>query len=301
MLFCSCLSPGVESASSWGDFWGNPASLVFCFCKMSETFDPQSGGGLLIPRARDHYSPGFLLLPLVGAQVHVYEQTYSPVLFVFAAAPDFAPHGTSLLPQPRRVSRYCNVACASLQLPLATQPVPHCGPGLLPLPHMLMTPLAQSCPLALCGFPGRGVRLPEQTTSMSAGSSIASAEQKFFLSHVVGYRRTASCTATCATAERCLSRALEKPRQGWCLPGCPRPCLVPQGPLWDLAGGGGCCRAFLEMPAGWCEAVALADAPSSGLCETTVEFGNGVQSCLLPCRFQGRSLSLAMDLNPPWF
>lgn len=62
---------------------------------------------------------------------------------------------------------------------------------------------------------------------------------------------------------------------------------------WSAAAG-----AFLEMLGGWYEAVALADVLTSGLFETTVKSGNGVQSHLSPCRFQGRSPSLAMDLNP---
>lgn len=60
------------------------------------------------------------------AQVHVEEETCSPRLFFCAAAPDFAPRGTSLPPQPRRASRYCSVGYASLQLPLAPQSVPYC-------------------------------------------------------------------------------------------------------------------------------------------------------------------------------
>ena len=55
---------------------------------------------------------------------------------------------------------------------------------------------------------------------------------------------------------------------------------------------------FLEMPGSWYEAVALADALISGLFAATVKFGNGLESHLLPCSFQGRSPSLAMDLNP---
>lgn len=68
---------------------------------------------------------GFCCFPWWGlAQVHVDEETCSPGLFFCAAAPDFAPHGTSLPPQPRRASRYCSVGSVSLQLPLAPQPVP---------------------------------------------------------------------------------------------------------------------------------------------------------------------------------
>lgn len=62
---------------------------------------------------------------------------------------------------------------------------------------------------------------------------------------------------------------------------------------WSAAAG-----AFLEVLGGWYEAVALVDVLTSGLSETTVKSGNGVQSHLLPCRLQGRSPSLAMDLNP---
>lgn len=208
-LFCSRLSPWMESASSWGDLWDNRASLGILLL--------QHVGNLRSPMGpnRDCWGfahsqgkgPGLLLLPLVGAQVHIHEQTCSPVLFFFAAAPDFAPHGTSLPPQPRRVSRYCNAGCASLQLPLATQPVPHWQPGLLQLPYMLVRPLARRRPLALCGFPGQGVRLPEQPASVSAGSSIASPEQKFFLGQVVGYGCTVSCTARCAELRRNPGRA----------------------------------------------------------------------------------------------
>lgn len=108
-----------------------------------------------------------------------------------------------------------------------------------------------------------------------------------------------SLTATCATAKHCLSQALESTQTGLvpasfprALPGPPQT-SVGHGWRWSAATG-----AFLEMPGGWYEAVALAGALTSGLFETTVKFGNGVQSHFLPCRFQGRSPSLAMDLNP---
>lgn len=107
-----------------------------------------------------------------------------------------------------------------------------------------------------------------------------------------------SLTAMCTTAKHCLSRASESTQAGLVPASFPRALPGPPGKSvghgwgWRAATG-----AFLEVPGGWYEAVALANALTSGLFETPVKFGNGVQSHLLPCRFQGRSPSLAMDLN----
>lgn len=82
-LFCSRLSPWMESASSWGDLWDNRASLgILLLHHVGNLRSPMGPNrdcwGFAHSQGK---GPGLLLLPLVEAQVHIHEQTCSPVLF----------------------------------------------------------------------------------------------------------------------------------------------------------------------------------------------------------------------------
>lgn len=66
------------------------------------------------------------------------------------------------------------------------------------------------------------------------------------------------------------------------LPG-PPGTSVGYGWEWSAAAG-----TFLEMLGGWYEAVALADVLTSGLFETTVKSGNGVQSPSFALQISGQ-------------
>lgn len=126
--------------------------VAFCFCKTSETFTLQMGsaGICLFPGQGAVIRRGFPCFPWWGlAPVHVDEETCSPVLFVRAAAPDFAPHGTSLPPQHQRASRYCSIGCASLQLPQPHSWSVTAGPGFSNC-HVLQRGLWHEDTILLC-------------------------------------------------------------------------------------------------------------------------------------------------------
>lgn len=71
-MMCSSLSHAQALGWKVLSCGGILPILAFCLCTTSETADtlwPQAGNvrDFLIPRPRDHYLSGFLLLALVGA------------------------------------------------------------------------------------------------------------------------------------------------------------------------------------------------------------------------------------------